>query len=124
GGDHAGAVGTDEAHAVLETEAQHEALDPHHVLGRDAVGYAHAQPDPGLRRLHDGIAREGWRHEHDACVRAGLSHCAPHGVEDRNALVDLPTLAWRDAAHNVGSVATHLVGMEAADLAGKALHDH
>src|SRR5207245_2121312 len=101
----------------------HVALDLHHVLRGDAVGDADAEFYPRIRRLHDRIGGKGRRHEDDAGLGAGLAHRAFHRVEDGQAEMRLAALAGGDAADQLGAVALHVLGMEAADLAGEALDD-
>ena len=95
----------------------------HHVIERDALGDAHDQPDPGRRRLHDGVGGEGGWDEDAADVGAGRTLGVDDGVEDRNAQLRAAALSWADAADDVGAVGLHLLGVKAALPPGETLDD-
>src|SRR5690606_36911588 len=126
------AVGAYQAGAL----ALEEALDPHHVHDRDALGDGHDQLHAGVGGLHDGVGREGRRHEHDGGVGARGRDGVGHGVEARDLDVvgvraswhagvvglaaeadGLAALAGADGGHHVRAVGDGLVGVEGAGLA-------
>src|SRR5262249_59243756 len=58
----------------------------------------------------------------DAGVGTPCAHRLRDRVPDREALVHGAALAGRHAAHDVGAVLAHLLGMEGPGCAGQALH--
>src|SRR5262245_15030971 len=121
--DDAGAVRADQAHAVLALVALHEAFHPDHVLGRNAVCDSDADLDAGVRRFHDRVSGKGRWYENDTGGGAGFVRSFLHGVEHRTVELGGASLTRRHTAHDVGAVGDHLLGVEAADVAGKALDD-
>ena len=100
------------------------ALDPHHVLRRNAVGDDAHQPQARIGRLHQRIGREGGRHEGEAGLGAGRPHRVLDGVEYRPVQMRLAAFARRHAADDLRAVGDHFPGMERRLVAGESLHDH
>jgi hypothetical protein len=123
GADGAGAVRPGQHHAAFAGVAHHVALDPDHVLRRDAVGDADAIADAAIGRFHDAVGGKGRRHEDQAGVAAGGGGSLFHGVEDRHAHDGFAALAGHHAGHHVGAVVQHFLGVELRHAAGDALHD-
>jgi hypothetical protein len=73
-------------------------------------------------RLERCVGREASRHEDHRCVRAGIFHGFPDGVEDRRALVVGAAFARRYAGYEVGAVFLVSAGVEGAFAAGQPLH--
>src|SRR2546423_261837 len=94
----------------------------HHVVERDALRDTDDQPDAGRGGLHDGVGREGCRHENAADVGAGLAPRIGDGVVDRDAEVGGAALARADTGDDVGPVGLHLLGVKAAFAPGQTLH--
>ncbi|EAU64946.1 conserved hypothetical protein [Stigmatella aurantiaca DW4/3-1] len=119
GGDDAGAVRPDEAHARLALQV---ALGPDHVVDGDALGDGDDEGDARVRRLHDGVGREGRRHEEDRGVGAGLLHRVRHRVEDGHLALEVgATLTGGDAADELRAVLQHLLRVERTGRARDAL---
>ena len=94
GADDSGAIGPDQRGPAFLGKAPQIALDHHHVLGRNPVGDRHDEPDPRVRRLHDGIGTECGRYEDDACRGARRPHGFLDGVEHGTVEVPRPTFPW------------------------------
>src|SRR3712207_2491109 len=118
GGEYAGAVRADER-GVLHLQV---IGDPHHVVDRDALGYAADGAHAPVEGLEDGVGRERRRDEDHARVRPRLLYGLLDGVEDRHLLVLLPTLARRHPGDYLGPALEHPTGVEGALPARNALH--
>ena len=94
-----------------------------HVVDGDALGDAHHEGDACVGGFHDGIGGERRRDEDHAHVGPGLLDSLGDGVVDRTVEVRRAALARRHARDDVGAVAEHLLGVEAALLASDALDD-
>ena len=94
------------------------------VLGRDALGDAHDEPDAGRGRLEDRRRRGLRRHGDERGGGAGRGDGLGDRVEDRDALrrswPPLPGVTPADDLRAVGLVAQAVV---LALPAGEALHD-
>src|SRR5690606_4785595 len=108
-------------HDVVIT-GQH-VLDPQHVQHRDALGDGDDDLDARVGRLQDRVGRVRRRHVDDGRVDAGLDDGIGDGVEHRQAQVLGAALARRHAAHDLGAVLDHLLGVEGALGTGEALDD-
>ena len=64
--DDAGAVGADQTGFSAAQILTHS----HHIGSGDPFGDADDEPEAGVGGLHDGVRREGGRHEDDGCVGA------------------------------------------------------
>src|SRR6266480_757729 len=94
----------------------------HHVVERDALRDADDQPDPGRGGFHDGVGREGRRHEDAADVGTSLAPRVGDGIEDRDAEVGGAALPRADPGDDVGPVRLHLLGVKAAFAPGQTLY--
>src|SRR5918998_1817694 len=116
--EHAGAVRANERR-VLHLEVIGY---PHHVVDRDALGYAADGRELRVQRLEDGVGGEGRGDEDHARVRPGLLDGLLDRVEDRHALVLLSTLARRHPRDHVRTALEHPPRVEGALPARYALH--
>ena len=112
GADYTGAIGANKLHTLIRFVAAHIALDPHHVLRRNAVGNAYASSQPSIGGLHDGVSRERRRNKHNAGLSTGCRHRVLDGIEDRQSLMGCAAPTRSDATHDVGAVLDHLLTME------------
>ena len=119
GGNHAGAVGADEARVGVHQRA----LDLHHVEDRNALGDADDELHLGVDRLEDRVGGKGWRDVYHRSIRAGLGAGLVDRVEDRQAQMILPAFAGGHAADHLGAIGDSLLGVERALRAGEALTD-
>src|SRR5690606_22399894 len=119
----ASAVRTRQAHAVFFLVTPHVALHANHVLSRDTVGDAGAVFDAGISRFHDGVRGEwGW-HEHDRRFGAGFLDSSLDGIENGTTEVGGTAFAGSDAAHDVGAVVDHFLGVERANPTRETLDE-
>ena len=84
---------------MLALIAAHIALDPHHVLGRDAVGDCYAVLNPGVGGLHDRIGGERRRHKNNAGLGVGLAHRVFNRIKYRPTKMGFAPLARRYTAN-------------------------
>src|SRR3954452_408365 len=113
--EHAGAIGADQARGFAALDVR---VHAQHVVHWDALGDAHDQGNPGLRRLEDRVGRKAGRHEDHRGVGAGLVHGVADRVEHRDALHVEPALPGRYARPHVGAVAPVVEAVEASLAAG------
>src|SRR5262249_21140050 len=76
----------------------------HHIESRNTFRDADDQLNLCVRRLHDGIGRERWRHKNHAGVSRGFIHSLLHRVEDGPPLMASSTFAGSHTTHNLCSV--------------------
>src|SRR5665213_1360145 len=119
GGDHAGAVGSDQARFGTAQRALHL----HHVENGNAFGDADDQRYFGVDRFQDGVGGERRRHIDGGRVRAHRLFRFAHRVENGKAQMGGAAFARRGAAHHLGAIGDGLFGMEGALAAGEALAD-
>src|SRR5207245_1419090 len=112
GADHAGAVGSDQAGPPLLGVPPQIAFDPHHILGGNAVGDRHDEPDTCVRRLHDGIGAVRSGHQHQRGDGAGGRDRFLDGIEHRPLEVPGAALPRGHPAHHVRAVGDHLLRVE------------
>src|SRR5487761_2291205 len=124
GADDARTVGAHHHGALVPGVAHQVALDPHHVLGGDAVGDDARAAQAGIGRFHQGVCRVGRGDEGEARLGTGGGHGFLDGVKDGALQMFLPALAGGDATHDVGAVMDHFPGVKSGLVAGKTLHDH
>ena len=131
---HLAAAGRDDARAVRADEHGfaifHVAFHVHHVAYRNALGDAHHEGEPCVHGLHDGVRREGGRHEDERGVRARLLHRLGDRVEHGRAVRLVAALAGRHAGHHRAAAARELTavfltlpGVKASFAPGDALHE-
>ena len=83
GTDHPSAVWANQLHSLVGLVAPHIALDPHHVLGGNAVCDADAGTQTSVSRLHNRVSRERRRNKHDARLGSCRRYCILNGIEYR-----------------------------------------
>ena len=103
--------------------AAHVAVDPEHVVGRNAFGDHDHGLDAGVDRLVDGVGGERSRDEDHRRVRAVLRDRLGDGVEDGDAFDVLAALARGHARDEVRAVGAVAEAVEAPLRAGQALDD-
>ncbi len=118
--DDARAIRTDHAHAV----GLQGRLDVQHVQHRDAFGDTDDQFNAGICRLKYRIRCKSRRHVDHRGIGPGLVDGFAHGIEYRQAQVNLATLARRHATDHFRAIGQRLLGMESTLLAGEALTEH
>src|SRR5690606_7078315 len=108
--DHAGTVGSDQAHAL----ALHENVGAYHVDGGDPFGDADDERDSGIRRFHDGVGGKGRRYENQRNMGARLVDRLPDRVEHGDLTVDGLTaaLARRHAGDDLSAIGQTLLRVE------------
>jgi hypothetical protein len=92
-------------------------------VGRQSLRDADHGLDPGVDRLVDRVGREPRRDEHHRRVRVDLVDRLRDGVEDRDPLDVLPTLARRDPGDDLRAVVAVADAVERALAARQALDD-
>jgi hypothetical protein len=96
--------------------------DHNHIQGRDALGNANNELDPGIGSLQYGISRKRSGNEDNTRIGAGLSYSALYGIEHGNTIQIGPSLIWSNTGNHICPILYTAARVEAALTAGDTLN--
>src|SRR5580704_7569881 len=120
-------AGRNDARAVRADEARFLGINggkhTHHVDDRNAFGDANDQRNFRIGGFEDGVGGVRRRHEDYRSVGARAFHGFGNGIEYGALQMLGAAFARRNSPNDVGSILNHLLRVEGAFTAGKALND-
>src|SRR5690348_11098460 len=94
-----------------------------HVNDGNALGDADDEWNFGIGGFKNRVSSIGRRNKNHGSIGAGSLHCLLDGIENGTLQVFRAALPWSNSAHDVGAILNHLLRVESAFTAGKALYD-